>query len=203
MVRVEGIYRGTRRIGQELLCGWADVPELHREQFFHAVPEDFDYRCFLTHLDYVKKQNLGGYSFLNIKPQTLLHYREEILGRIDRKIVIELREDWMTQPQLEMLVRIRRNHPFLLSIDDFGTGASNLDRVKALSPNFIKIDVELFRGRRRELVHFVLFIKQFTDAVLVAEKVETEDDLKAVRSAGIEFWSGYYEKVLTSGNGKE
>jgi len=200
MVRVEGVYRDLSKVGQELLCNSINLPPEHRGKLFQAVDEDFDLECFFSHLNHVRKNDLQGYTFINIKPQTFIHYHEDILGEIDRKIVIELREDWMTQAQMKKLCEIRESFPFLLSIDDFGTGSSNLDRVKALHPNFIKLDMEVFRKNGRlslkELTTFVSFLKEYTNAVLIAEKVETEIEWRIARASGIHLWSGFYERNL-------
>lgn len=195
-VKVEGIYKGMKKVGQELLCNSIDLPEKYREQLFHAVPEDFDLECFFSHLNYTKQNKLEGFTFINIKPVTFIQFHKDILEEIDRKVVIELREDWMTTAQLEKLIAIRSSYPFLLSVDDFGVGASNLDRIKALHPNFLKIDMKLVRDNVKDLFQLVLFLKGYTKAVLIAEKVETKEDFRAVRSTGIELWSGWYEKEL-------
>lgn len=192
--KIEGIYKNTERVGQELLCNWVDLPTHYREQFFRAVPEDFDLECFMGHLNFTKQQNLTGYTFINIKPSTFLRYYRDILDMIDRKIVIELREDWMDKHETKEIIEIRKHYPFLLSIDDFGTGASNFDRVKDLQPNFLKIEFSLFKSSPKDLIHFVDFLKRYTKAVLIAEKVETEEDFRLARSCGVEWWSGYYER---------
>ena len=200
MPKVEGIYNGSKLIGWELLCNSFNLPLQYRERIFQAIPEDFDLECFFSHLGFAKRNRLGGFIFVNLKPQTFVKYHEKILSAIDRKVVIELREDWLSPDDLRTLYSIRKNHFFLLSIDDFGIGSSNLDRVGVLYPNFIKIDMRVFRknGRVavRELVNFVNFLKDYTSAVLVAEKVESYLEWKASRSAGLRIWSGWYEKKL-------
>lgn len=194
--KLEGVYKNIEKVGQELLCNWINLPSNYREQFFRATPEDFDLECFMGHLNYTKKHNLQGFTFINIKPRTLLLYYKEIFAVVDRKVVIELREDWMDKHEVKEIVHIRKHFPFLLSIDDFGTGASNFDRVKELQPNFLKLEFSLFRGSPKDLVHFVGFLKEYTNAILIAEKIETEEDFRLMKSSGLEWWSGYYEKEL-------
>ena len=99
---------------------------------------------------------------------------------------------------LERLAEIRKEYMFLLSIDDFGVKASNIDRIRLLEPNFIKLDVRLFRNTR-ELFDLVIFLRDISGASLVAECVESEEHLRMVRAAGIEFWSGFYGNRMHRG----
>jgi len=195
--KVEGIYTTElKRKGQELLSSEFSLPSEYREKLFHSLPEELDLEIFLSHIEYVKANQIQGYTFINVKPSTFLTFHEDILKLIDRKIVLELREDWINNGELEKIRKIRENHMFLLSLDDFGTGASNLDRIKALAPNFLKIDLRLFHSVK-ELLNFVHFLRTYAPrSILVAEKTETLSDFRMVKGAGIELWSGWYEKEI-------
>jgi len=202
MVKVEGVYRGFRRIGQELLTDERQFELVmgngNKEAFFRGINEDIDFSFFLHHLNWAKSQRLRGYTFINIKPSTLLKYAEEIKELTSfGKVVVEIREDSLESLEMDALVSMREDFPFLLSLDDMGRGASNLDRVMNLHPNFIKVDMKLFRSPS-ELTIFTSFLKKYAPrSVLIAEKVETERELKMARGAGIEIWSGWYERKLS------
>ncbi len=194
--RVEGIYRVDRRIGQELLYDYTPL-RISREKFFEVVEEDFDYVCFLSHIDYIEKEGLEGFSFVNIKPRTVLKYRDRVLRKLKPKIVLDLREDLVTPAELWELRRMREENPFLLSIDDFGCQGSNLDRIEILQPDFVKIDVNLLRFKGWVCFeNLIRFLKDYTKAVLIAEKVETEEELRIALDSGVEVWSGFYEVRL-------
>lgn len=195
-IKVEGIYEGLERVGQELLLNWRNLPPHFKEQFFRSVPEDFDLQCFSYHVEFVKDHDLKGFSFINLKPRTFLLFYREVLSVVNDRIVIELREDWMEKYETKEIARIRKVYPFSLSLDDFGTGASNFDRIRELRPNFIKLDFRLFKAFPKELSFFVKFLRKNTDAVLIAEGVETREDFELTRRLGIEWWSGFYEKEL-------
>jgi EAL domain-containing protein (putative c-di-GMP-specific phosphodiesterase class I) len=83
-----------------------------------------------------------------------------------------------------------------LVIDDFGAGYSNLDRVADLEPSVIKLDLALTRGiheiKRRQIVvrHVVDMCKEL-GARVVAEGVETIEELVCVRDLGVDFAQGY------------
>ncbi len=200
MVKVEGIYRGLERVGQEVLLDEKGfeiiVGNGRKEKFFDRLDEDIDFSLFLHHVNWVYENGIGGYSFVNLKPSTLVKYGGEIIRAIKGKIVIEVREDHMGDKEIEEVVRIRSNFPFLLSIDDFGRRSSNLDRIALLEPNFVKVDMTLFRDAK-ELVYFTSFLRSYSvRSVLIAEKVEDEKVYRMARGAGIELWQGYYERDL-------
>ena len=83
-----------------------------------------------------------------------------------------------------------------LAVDDVGTGHSNLQMVVEVQPDFLKLDRFFVAGaatcpvRRATLGAMTLLAASFGGAV-VAEGVETSDDLAAVRAAGISLAQGY------------
>ncbi|MEZ4403290.1 MAG: EAL domain-containing protein [Kofleriaceae bacterium] len=86
---------------------------------------------------------------------------------------------------------------FGVAIDDVGTRHSNLETVMALRPHFIKISDVLTRGVahstvKREMLRSMARIADAIDAVVVAEGIETIDDLIALRELGIRYGQGYY-----------
>jgi len=83
-----------------------------------------------------------------------------------------------------------------LVIDDLGAGFSNLKRVIDLQPDVVKIDRELVSGldtnqRQRVLFHHVVRMCKELGARVVAEGIETVDELKAVRDGGADYGQGY------------
>ena len=86
---------------------------------------------------------------------------------------------------------------FGVAIDDVGTRHSNLETVMALRPHFIKVSDVLIRGVarstvKREMLRSLAHIADAIDAVIVAEGIETIDDLIALRELGIRYGQGYY-----------
>ena len=85
---------------------------------------------------------------------------------------------------------------FGVAIDDVGTRHSNLETVMALRPNFIKVSDVLTRGVSRSTVKREMFrslgnIASTIDAVVVAEGIETPDDLEALHDLGVHYAQGF------------
>lgn len=82
-----------------------------------------------------------------------------------------------------------------ISLDDFGTGYSSLTRLARLPLNAIKLDrgfVARYTGERdRRIIEAAVSIGRAADLNVVAEGVETEDQLELLRAAGCGFVQGY------------
>jgi PAS domain S-box-containing protein len=84
-----------------------------------------------------------------------------------------------------------------LAIDDAGAGYSSLRHIVALSPDMIKIDRALIadvgedRARRALVMAVVMFAMEIDGTTVVAEGVETESELEALKSLGVDAGQGY------------
>lgn len=84
-----------------------------------------------------------------------------------------------------------------IAIDDFGVGYSSLSRIRQLRVNRVKIDRSLVTGLneagdKRGLVQAVIDLGKALSLEVVAEGVETETDLIALREMGCPFAQGYH-----------
>ncbi|MEO7035462.1 MAG: EAL domain-containing protein [Polyangiaceae bacterium] len=83
-----------------------------------------------------------------------------------------------------------------LVVDDYGAGHSNLARILDLNPKIVKLDGALTRGidkdpRRQIIVRHMVALCVDLGAKVVAECVETVEELKAVVDQGVHFAQGY------------
>lgn len=89
-----------------------------------------------------------------------------------------------------------RGRGIYLVVDDLGAGYSNLKYIADLHPKVVKLDRELICGltsetRLHKLVKHIVIMCRDLDAKVVAEGVETEAELEAIRDAGVELAQGY------------
>ncbi|QRE74771.1 putative bifunctional diguanylate cyclase/phosphodiesterase [Methylobacterium aquaticum] len=84
-----------------------------------------------------------------------------------------------------------------VALDDFGTGYSSLASLRQLSAGRVKIDRSLVTGLsasddKRGLVQAVLGLGRSLGLEVVAEGIETADDLASLRHLGCPFFQGYH-----------
>lgn len=84
-----------------------------------------------------------------------------------------------------------------LVVDDLGAGFSNLKYIADLAPEVVKLDRELIAGltrnsRLQKLVRSIVRMCSDMGAQVVAEGIETHEELDAVQHAGVHFGQGYY-----------
>lgn len=84
-----------------------------------------------------------------------------------------------------------------ISIDDFGTGHSNFAYLRSLPLTSLKID-RAFAGEAhsnpvsQSIVKLLIKLGRDLDVDIIAEGVETSDDVATLRSLGCQFAQGYY-----------
>jgi c-di-GMP phosphodiesterase len=143
---------------------------------------------------------------LNVVPQHLLSEGfVEALRRIvlaakvsARQIVIEVTE----RDELEDLTRAAavvcelRDHGFRVAIDDVGVGHSGLSRLKGLGANTIKIDkffvdTVTVDASTTAIVEMLVALARDLQMTVVAEGVETEEQVNALIACGVVEGQGY------------
>jgi EAL domain-containing protein (putative c-di-GMP-specific phosphodiesterase class I) len=83
-----------------------------------------------------------------------------------------------------------------LAVDDLGAGHSNLKRVLDLEPHVVKLDRALITGldthkRQQILVRYMVELFRELGATVVAEGIETVEELTAVVDVGVQYGQGY------------
>ncbi|WP_432760290.1 EAL domain-containing response regulator [Pseudomonas syringae] len=144
---------------------------------------------------------------VNIDPQVLqqLDFAEQITQALARHgvpataLTLEILEQDAARPetwQLEGLLRLCMQG-CKLSIDDFGMGASNIDRLLQLPFSELKIPTEFVRGmaddaRKSAVVAGALLMAQRLSMSVVVEGVETIEDVHSLLALGDPAIQGYF-----------
>lgn len=114
------------------------------------------------------------------------------------KIVIEFTEEERLVDDLVATKRASiKKWKGKLAVDDYGAGYSTDSVLLMLEPDFVKVDMYIIRGidknksKQRLLKNLVDFAHERRMKV-VAEGVETSEELKSVIEAGVDFVQGFY-----------
>lgn len=137
----------------------------------------------LHHADYASKF-IKTIDHFNVSPKLLEIEVTESAFIEDREIVAE---------NLTILAENGIN----ISLDDFGKGFSNLENVRSLPINTIKIDRSFIKDIRNNyndnsIVYSTIALAQRLKLKVIAEGVETQDQLRNLKVAGCDQVQGYY-----------
>ncbi len=120
-------------------------------------------------------------------------------GIDSNQIIFEITESLFMDRVSVQQQNIARLHQqgLQLAIDDFGTGYSALNYLSRYPVGFIKIDksfiVEVaLHEKARALVAVLINMAKVLDVQVVAEGVETLEQLEVLRQLGCDFIQGYY-----------
>lgn len=127
-----------------------------------------------------------------------LKYRDSF-SRSDLRLVIEVteREPLHVDENLVQRLNILHENGFVIALDDFGTGYSGLSYLHDLHIDYIKID-HSFVGRvnadpdSTRILDCVLDLARKLSLSIVAEGVETKEQLDYLNQNNIAFLQGYY-----------
>lgn len=181
------------------------VPEYRNPThlFHRAVEEKSTGRLGRPIRDVAFSRGAGHRLFVNVHPDELssrwLVRPDDPLNYHDSEVFLEITESAafeyfdLCKGVLKELCSRAQVH---LVVDDLGAGHSNLKRVLDLEPDVVKLDreliIELDKSRRQQiLVRAVTGLCRELGATVVAEGIETLDELKAVRDCGVDFAQGY------------
>jgi hypothetical protein len=88
-----------------------------------------------------------------------------------------------------------REHGFLIAVDDFGAGQSNLDRLLRIRPDIVKLDGELIRatghGTEQPILPKLVSLLHQAGMLVVVEGVETTEELILAVESNVDFAQGY------------
>lgn len=119
-------------------------------------------------------------------------------GFPSHRLMFELTESEAVRDlgHLRRIFATYREAGFTLAIDDFGAGYAGLGLLADMEPDIVKLDMHLIRGidrdaRRRHILDAMVTLSDRLGFRLVAEGIETAEELAAVREAGIALCQGF------------
>jgi EAL domain-containing protein (putative c-di-GMP-specific phosphodiesterase class I)/DNA-binding NarL/FixJ family response regulator len=121
----------------------------------------------------------------------------KILASASRPLIVELTEHERIDDYGAVRTALVNLGPGVrLAIDDAGSGYASLRHIFTLKPDYVKLDIEWVHGIdqdpiRRALVSGLAYFAAETGCQLIAEGIETEAELQAVRELGITLGQGY------------
>lgn len=207
---------GGRIVGVEALARWRHptLGEIGAEALFGAaeraglsvVLSEHVQRCALRRAARWPESLAHLRLSINVTAEDVAHpgFADLLLERVDasgfprNRLTVEITESGLIEDLGEAsgLLAELRTGGCRVAIDDFGTGYSSLAYLKALPLDYLKIDKSLTQDitgspRDRVVVRGVIDMARSLGLAVVAEGVETEEQLDLLAKEGCQFFQGY------------
>lgn len=204
--------------GAEALVRW-NHPEWGFQSPAEFIPV-FEKNGFITNLDqFVWNQTCAalrdwddrGYPAINVSVNVsradiynadLTNILMDILGKYNLKperLHLEITESAYTEDPKQIIdtVGSLRKLGFVIEMDDFGSGYSSLNMLNQMSLDILKLDMKFIQSEtsksvNKGILHFIMDLARWMNLTVVAEGVETEEQLKRLKDAGCDYAQGYY-----------
>jgi EAL domain-containing protein (putative c-di-GMP-specific phosphodiesterase class I) len=163
--------------------------------------------CRRRALENAPEITAGQRLFLNIEPDSFNDpelRNDEFLGQLERaglepsRLVLELTEHAAVKDFAAMRRTLDavRSVGFQLAMDDVGSGYAGLQAIAEIQPDYLKVDMSLVRNLhrdpiKRELIETIRRFSDSTGITLVAEGVESAEELETLALVGVRCAQGY------------
>lgn len=169
--------------------------------------DEYIWRAAAQKLREWKDRGLPYYISVNISQKDFyfLDVYKTIVGIVDEfgiekgKLRLEITESTFSEEQNATQEAITKLHEdgFTIEIDDFGSGYSSLRFLQDVCADVVKIDREFLRessnaGRGKSILGSVISLSKEIEMGVVAEGVETIEQVEMVADMGCECYQGYY-----------
>ena len=149
----------------------------------------------------------GPQMSFNVSPVQLAADRDPTQGWMDyleriglppQRLVVEVTETVILDesPRIAQRLRDLRARGLQVAVDDFGTGHSNLASLSRVEVDYLKIDQSLVRRlpgdtRKHAICEAIVAMSHRLGIGVIAEGIETEEELARVRDIACDFGQGY------------
>ncbi|TGM25895.1 EAL domain-containing protein [Leptospira selangorensis] len=193
----EALVRGTQ--GESAYSILSKVNQNNRYQF--------DQSCRIKAIQLASQIQIPALLNINFLPNAVYQPETCIRTTLEasrdynfplNRLVFELTEGEEVQDHNHIvnIFKAYQKYGFLTAIDDFGSGYSGLNLLAKFQPDLIKLDMELIRN-----IHLNTVARKLTKAIadvcneigisVIAEGVETVEELKVLVDMGINLYQGY------------
>lgn len=178
--------------------------------FDTALPTEFkigvDRHLRQQGFDYFSQHHECGFIAINISPDWINRLGKDAASptlqmiedaRLDpNRVVIEITETAGELKQLQRIVKQYHRSGLRVAIDDFGAGNSQIDRIIALAPDMIKLDMRFFKNAARgglsaDVLLGLMAVTERAGFEVVCEGVETIEEFCFGIDCGANYMQGF------------
>lgn len=190
----EALMRPQGKTVMELIDEYAKIDKLHILEvatFFGAMQA-----YFLR--GYEQKVSINSFPSDCMKAEEAdafyEYFGEEIRGRM---IIESLEYPYFSMEHWEVKNQSVRFMDNMFSVDDFGNGINDMERVQIMNPHIVKLDRELISGidhipEKQENVTKLVLDFHSRGILVCAEGVEQKEEFDYLVGLGIDLFQGFY-----------
>lgn len=192
-------------VGFEALARFKCVPEQGPDKWFqeaHQVSKGIELELLAIDLAVAAIGKIApqAYLALNVSPETVLSgvLDQHISSIPPDRVVLEITEHVPVEEYegMRSALSLLRSRGLKLAIDDAGSGYASFRHILQLQPDIIKLDQSLIRNidldpGRRALASALTSFAKDTNSKVIAEGVETWQELETLRELQVQAAQGY------------
>ncbi|HEX2032361.1 MAG TPA: EAL domain-containing protein [Actinomycetota bacterium] len=194
-----------RVVGVEALARFREPPQRPDLWFEEAAAvglrTELEVAALRSALDRLPALPSGAYLSVNMSPAIAAEEaaRETLAQTSSDRVVLEITEHAPVEDYdvLGQVLADVRSQGTRLAVDDAGAGFASLRHILRLEPDIIKLDITLTRAidqdrARRALASGLIAFASEIGAAIVAEGIETREEIQALQDLGVEYGQGYF-----------
>jgi diguanylate cyclase (GGDEF)-like protein len=200
-------------LGYEALIRGPSDKAWHSPQVLFSLAEQYgisnkiEIHSLYTHIKRRRKLGLQGLLFLNLSSYCISSDEfiiADLIGRLTKagidpdQVVIEITERHPVRDLIPMVSALEalRAQGLKIAIDDLGAGYSSLRQWSEIRPDYVKIDGHFIQNIhedsvKRQFVRSFCEIANDIGSSIIAEGIETVEELETIRSLQVDHLQGY------------
>jgi EAL domain-containing protein (putative c-di-GMP-specific phosphodiesterase class I) len=156
--------------------------------------------CLNAQIEQARRLPAGSFVSLNVSPALAMCLMPllDVVDGADRPVVLEITEHAEIEDYSKLMAALDqvRSHA-MLAVDDAGAGYAGLHHILELQPQYVKLDISLVRNvdtdpARQAMVTGMTHFAEGVGCALIAEGIETENELTALKLLNVEYGQGFY-----------
>lgn len=120
-------------------------------------------------------------------------------GLSPSRLHLEITESAYTEDPNQIIETVvsLRNLGFIIEMDDFGSGYSSLNMLNQMPLDILKLDMKFIQSEtakpnKQGILRFIMGLARWMKLSVVAEGVETPEQMERLREIGCDYAQGYY-----------
>ena len=197
-------------VGYEFLSRLKNSGVHMPDEFFRVAMENnmltlVDHHCFRSCISAAAALPARIHRHINLFPATMIDLAvEELVEKLAvncpaESYCLEISEQQILGEPSHLIGPVEefKRHGISIAVDDVGFGNTCLESLILLEPDVIKLDKKYIRGIAQDLhversLRRTLKVAEDLNAEVIAEGIETQEDLDKLKELGVKYGQGFY-----------